>query len=106
MLIFIMCACVTDARRIIPLLTSWLSLALTVAAFNRAQRNSRQAALNENGMRFAKEESYASLRHQMSEMAWRLFETGGRVVAIALFTSVFSWWILAVLVPHAFVMLA
>jgi hypothetical protein len=85
-----------------PLLTSWLSLALTVAAFNRAQRNSRQVGLKDLGFN----EHYAGLKHQVLEMTWRLCETGGRVLCIAIFASVFKWWILAVLAPHGLAMLA
>jgi hypothetical protein len=44
------------------------------------------------------------LKHQLLEAAWRLAETSGRVLCIALFTSVFRWWTLAVLVPHVVLM--
>jgi Flp pilus assembly protein TadB len=84
-------------------LTSWLSLAFSVAAYSRARRNSRQAALKDLDKDYP--EYYATLKHQVFEFFWRLCETGGRVLAIATFATVFKWWVLAVLVPHALVML-
>jgi hypothetical protein len=93
---------IVGAKRLFPLITSWLSLALNIAAFNRARRNRRQGALRDLGYA----EHYAKLKHQVLEMLWRLCETGGRLLCIALFAFVFKWWILAVLAPHGFVMLS
>ena len=72
--------------------SSWLSLAWTLACFTRTDRNSEG------------ERRTASFRHQVFDMTWRLAETGGRVLCIALFVSLFKFWLLAVLLPHGLLM--
>ena len=84
---------VTGALRIVPVLTSWVSLATAVAAFTKARRNKRDGA------------SPATLKNMIFDLLWRLAETGGRVVAIALFATAFRFYVLPVLIPHVLLML-
>jgi hypothetical protein len=54
-------------------ISSWASLALTLAAFDKAQRI-------EHGHQ-------ATLKHLVLNVLWRLPETGCRVLCLALFAS-------------------
>ena len=85
------------------LVTSWLSLAFTLSAFTRARRNStdRRCCAPDKVTVIRRA---ANNRHQAFETLWRLAETGGRVLAIALFTSVFRVYLLAFLVPHGLIL--
>ncbi|KAK7089436.1 XK-related protein 6-like [Littorina saxatilis] len=80
--------------RILTVVTSWLSLAHTLTAFTKSRRNSSD------------DDCYrpSTVRHQAFDFLWRLAETGGRVLCIALFASVFQFWLLAVLIPHGLIM--
>lgn len=80
---------VNEVFRALALLSSWFSLALALAAFRNELFGESQRT---------------SFQHMALDFLWRLAETGGRVLSIALFASLFRWWSLAVLIPHALIM--
>jgi hypothetical protein len=74
--------------RSIALLSSWASLAVSLVSYQRSLRNSRE------------DKAKMSLWSIPFYFTWRVCETGGRVLCIAMFASVFEFWVFAVILIH------
>nr|KAG5687289.1 hypothetical protein BaRGS_001954 [Batillaria attramentaria] len=82
---------VGEVLRVVGLLSSWFSLAGAVVGWYKSR-------LEDAGKE-------VGLKSQIIYILWRLAETGGRVLCIAYFASVFGLWVLLVLVVHWVVLL-
>lgn len=65
-----------------------------------------QATANKVGRHSTLGKKPTTLRMVAADALWRFVQTGGRVLCIALFASVYDWWVLAILLPHVVLMFA
>ncbi|KAK7505719.1 hypothetical protein BaRGS_00002990 [Batillaria attramentaria] len=82
----------TATLRGVAVFSSWASLAVTAVMFFKRHRI---------GLGETEKVNFTS---QLFYFLWRVCETGGRVLCIALFASTFEYWVFAVLCSHYVIM--